>query len=155
MRRLGIGGSSRRERSLRLGGPGTYLGSPVPTTVHERRGIDLRRCHNSKPLHGRQLCLHEIGNKVHKVYRPWSRRDGRLQPQGRRGQTGIFKQRTKSRTEAHSRTRRLDCAAEPHAYAAAAPEARVGFGYVTNLWAATLIDPRAIELTTAVRKCLG
>jgi hypothetical protein len=26
------------------------------------------------------------------------------------------------------------------------PEARVGFGYVSNLWAATLVDPRAIEL---------
>lgn len=37
---------------------------------------------------------------------------------------------------------------------AADPESRVGFGYVTNLWAATLIDPRAIELTSAVRKCL-
>jgi CubicO group peptidase (beta-lactamase class C family) len=38
---------------------------------------------------------------------------------------------------------------------AADPEARVGFGYVSNLWAATLIDPRAIELTSAVAKCLG
>ncbi|SIO66241.1 CubicO group peptidase, beta-lactamase class C family [Singulisphaera sp. GP187] len=37
---------------------------------------------------------------------------------------------------------------------AADPEARVGFGYVSNLWAATLIDPRAIELASAVRKCL-
>jgi hypothetical protein len=35
------------------------------------------------------------------------------------------------------------------------PESRVGFGYVPNLWAATMIDPRAIELTDAVRKCLG
>ncbi|PRD50044.1 serine hydrolase domain-containing protein [Phyllobacterium myrsinacearum] len=38
---------------------------------------------------------------------------------------------------------------------AADPEARVGFGYVTNLWAAALVDPRAIGLTAAVRKCLG
>jgi hypothetical protein len=38
---------------------------------------------------------------------------------------------------------------------AADPKARVGFGYVSNLWAATLIDPRAIELTSAVAKCLG
>ena len=38
---------------------------------------------------------------------------------------------------------------------AADPESRVGFGYVPNLWAATLVDPRAIELTAAVRKCLG
>jgi CubicO group peptidase (beta-lactamase class C family) len=38
---------------------------------------------------------------------------------------------------------------------AADPESRVGFGYVPNLWAATLVDPRAIELTSAVRKCLG
>ncbi|UFX45363.1 beta-lactamase family protein [Bradyrhizobium sp. 41S5] len=38
---------------------------------------------------------------------------------------------------------------------AADPESRVGFGYVTNLWAATLIDPRAIELASAIRKCLG
>jgi CubicO group peptidase (beta-lactamase class C family) len=38
---------------------------------------------------------------------------------------------------------------------AADPEAQVGFGYVTNLWAATLIDSRPIELTAAVRKCLG
>ena len=38
---------------------------------------------------------------------------------------------------------------------AADPESRVGFGYVPNLWPATLVDPRAIELTAAVRKCLG
>jgi CubicO group peptidase (beta-lactamase class C family) len=38
---------------------------------------------------------------------------------------------------------------------AADPVARVGFGYVPNRWTATLIDPRAIELTTAVRECLG
>jgi CubicO group peptidase (beta-lactamase class C family) len=38
---------------------------------------------------------------------------------------------------------------------AADPKARVGFGYVSNLWAATLIDPRAIELTSVVAKCLG
>jgi CubicO group peptidase (beta-lactamase class C family) len=38
---------------------------------------------------------------------------------------------------------------------AADPKARVGFGYVSNLWAATLIDPRAIELTSAVAKYLG
>ncbi|WNG38008.1 beta-lactamase family protein [Archangium violaceum] len=37
---------------------------------------------------------------------------------------------------------------------AADPESRVGFGYVSNLSVATLIDPRAIELTAAVRKCL-
>lgn len=37
---------------------------------------------------------------------------------------------------------------------AADPEARVGFGYVSNLWTANLIDPRAIELASAVRKCL-
>nr|AOS95214.1 beta-lactamase class C [uncultured bacterium] len=37
---------------------------------------------------------------------------------------------------------------------AADPEARVSFGYVTNFWPATLIDPRAIELASAVRKCL-
>jgi hypothetical protein len=35
------------------------------------------------------------------------------------------------------------------------PESRVGFGYVPNLWAAKMIDLRAIELTNAVRKCLG
>jgi CubicO group peptidase (beta-lactamase class C family) len=38
---------------------------------------------------------------------------------------------------------------------AADPAARVGFGYVPNRWTATLIDPRAIELTSAVRTCLG
>ncbi|AGA28458.1 EstA family serine hydrolase [Singulisphaera acidiphila] len=38
---------------------------------------------------------------------------------------------------------------------AADPESRVGFGYVPNLWAATMVDPRAIELTSAVAKCLG
>jgi CubicO group peptidase (beta-lactamase class C family) len=38
---------------------------------------------------------------------------------------------------------------------AADPVARVGFGYVPNRWTATLIDPRAIELTSAVRTCLG
>ncbi|OKO78816.1 beta-lactamase [Bradyrhizobium sp. AS23.2] len=38
---------------------------------------------------------------------------------------------------------------------AADPEARVAFGYVTNLWSATLIDTRHIELTAAVRRCLG
>jgi CubicO group peptidase (beta-lactamase class C family) len=38
---------------------------------------------------------------------------------------------------------------------AADPVARVGFGYVPNRWTATLIDPRAIALTTAVRACLG
>jgi CubicO group peptidase (beta-lactamase class C family) len=38
---------------------------------------------------------------------------------------------------------------------AADPVARVGFGYVPNRWTATLIDPRAIELTAAVRTCLG
>ena len=38
---------------------------------------------------------------------------------------------------------------------AADPKARVGFGYVSNLWAATLIDPRAIALTSAVATCLG
>ena len=38
---------------------------------------------------------------------------------------------------------------------AADPEAGVAFGYVPNLWGATLIDPRAIELTAAVRKRLG
>lgn len=37
---------------------------------------------------------------------------------------------------------------------AADPEARVGFGYVSNLWSANLIDPRAIELAAAVTKCL-
>jgi CubicO group peptidase (beta-lactamase class C family) len=37
---------------------------------------------------------------------------------------------------------------------AADPESRVGFGYVPNLWAAAMVDPRAIELTAAVRKCL-
>lgn len=37
---------------------------------------------------------------------------------------------------------------------AADPETRVAFGYVSNLWAATLIDPRAIELTAAVKRCL-
>jgi CubicO group peptidase (beta-lactamase class C family) len=35
------------------------------------------------------------------------------------------------------------------------PKARLGFGYVPNLWATALIDPRAIELTAAVAKCLG
>jgi CubicO group peptidase (beta-lactamase class C family) len=35
------------------------------------------------------------------------------------------------------------------------PESRVGFGYVPNLWAAKMIDLRAIELAAAVRKCLG
>jgi CubicO group peptidase (beta-lactamase class C family) len=35
------------------------------------------------------------------------------------------------------------------------PKARVGFGYVPNLWATALIDPRALELTAAVAKCLG
>src|SRR5262245_35169116 len=38
---------------------------------------------------------------------------------------------------------------------AADPEARIGFGYVTNFWPATLIDPCHIELTSAVVKCLG
>jgi CubicO group peptidase (beta-lactamase class C family) len=38
---------------------------------------------------------------------------------------------------------------------AADPVARVGFGYVPNRWPATLIDPRAIALTAAVRACLG
>jgi len=38
---------------------------------------------------------------------------------------------------------------------AADPEAKVGFGYVTNFWPATLIDPRHSELTAAVVKCLG
>ena len=38
---------------------------------------------------------------------------------------------------------------------AADPFARVGFGYVPNRWPAVLIDPRAIELTSAVRTCLG
>jgi CubicO group peptidase (beta-lactamase class C family) len=38
---------------------------------------------------------------------------------------------------------------------AADPEARVGFGYVPNLWAITMVDPRYIELTSAVVKCLG
>jgi CubicO group peptidase (beta-lactamase class C family) len=35
------------------------------------------------------------------------------------------------------------------------PKARVGFSYVPNLWTTALIDPRAIELTSAVAKCLG
>jgi CubicO group peptidase (beta-lactamase class C family) len=35
------------------------------------------------------------------------------------------------------------------------PEAKIGFGYVPNRWAATLVDLRPIELTAAVRKCLG
>jgi CubicO group peptidase (beta-lactamase class C family) len=35
------------------------------------------------------------------------------------------------------------------------PESKVGFGYVPNLWTPYLIDPRAIELTAAVRACLG
>jgi CubicO group peptidase (beta-lactamase class C family) len=35
------------------------------------------------------------------------------------------------------------------------PDSRVGFGYTPNLWAAKMIDMRAIELTNAVRKCLG
>lgn len=38
---------------------------------------------------------------------------------------------------------------------AADPEVRVAFGYVSNLWAATLIDPRAIELAAAVQRCVG
>lgn len=38
---------------------------------------------------------------------------------------------------------------------AADPEARIGFGYVTNFWPVALIDKRHIELTAAVRKCLG
>jgi len=38
---------------------------------------------------------------------------------------------------------------------AADPEGRVAFGYVTNLWSATLIDTRHIALTAAVRECLG
>lgn len=38
---------------------------------------------------------------------------------------------------------------------AADPEAGVGFGYTPNLWPIVMIDPRAIELTAAVRKCLG
>ncbi|MGH6616565.1 serine hydrolase domain-containing protein [Sphingomonas sp.] len=38
---------------------------------------------------------------------------------------------------------------------AADPDSRVGFGYVPNLWPAAMIDPRAIELTAAVRRCLG
>lgn len=37
---------------------------------------------------------------------------------------------------------------------AADPEARVAFGYVSNLWSATLIDPRAIELASAATECL-
>jgi len=38
---------------------------------------------------------------------------------------------------------------------AADPEARVGFAYTPNLWPIVFIDPRAIELTAVVRKCLG
>jgi CubicO group peptidase (beta-lactamase class C family) len=38
---------------------------------------------------------------------------------------------------------------------AADPVARVGFGYVPNRRTATLTDPRALELTSAVRQCLG
>jgi CubicO group peptidase (beta-lactamase class C family) len=38
---------------------------------------------------------------------------------------------------------------------AADPEARVGFGYVSNLWSATLVDTRHVGLTAAVTKCLG
>lgn len=38
---------------------------------------------------------------------------------------------------------------------AADPEARVAFGYVSNLWAATLIDTRRIELAAAVKRCLN
>jgi CubicO group peptidase (beta-lactamase class C family) len=37
---------------------------------------------------------------------------------------------------------------------AADPASRIGFGYVPNLWPVALVDPRAIELTAAVRKCL-
>jgi CubicO group peptidase (beta-lactamase class C family) len=35
------------------------------------------------------------------------------------------------------------------------PEARVGFGYVPNRWPAVMIDPRAIDLTSAIRRCPG
>ncbi|MCE7010178.1 beta-lactamase family protein [Kibdelosporangium philippinense] len=35
------------------------------------------------------------------------------------------------------------------------PEARVGFGYVTNLWNFRPDDPRAANLAKAVRECLG
>ena len=38
---------------------------------------------------------------------------------------------------------------------AVAAESKVAFGYVPNRWVPYLIDPRAIELTAAVRKCLG
>jgi len=37
---------------------------------------------------------------------------------------------------------------------AADPERRVAFGYVSNFWAATLIDTRHIELAAAVTRCL-
>ncbi|WP_437737311.1 hypothetical protein [Sorangium sp. So ce1335] len=33
-------------------------------------------------------------------------------------------------------------------------EARVGFGYVPNLWPVTMVDPRAIKLTSAVAQRL-
>lgn len=35
------------------------------------------------------------------------------------------------------------------------PDARVGFGYVTNLWNYRPDDPRAADLAKAVRSCLG
>ncbi|MFE9750364.1 serine hydrolase domain-containing protein [Saccharothrix saharensis] len=35
------------------------------------------------------------------------------------------------------------------------PDARVGFGYVTNLWNYRPDDPRAADLAAAVRSCLG
>ncbi|TCO53755.1 serine hydrolase domain-containing protein [Actinocrispum wychmicini] len=37
----------------------------------------------------------------------------------------------------------------------AEPDAGVGFGYVTNLWSYRPDDPRAADLATAVRSCLG
>lgn len=38
---------------------------------------------------------------------------------------------------------------------AADPEARVGFGYVTNFLPAAMVDRRPIDLASAVRNCLG
>ena len=35
------------------------------------------------------------------------------------------------------------------------PDARVGFGYVTNLWSWNTAAPRAASLAAAVRACLG
>jgi hypothetical protein len=35
------------------------------------------------------------------------------------------------------------------------PDARVGFGYATNLWSFRPDDPRATNLAVAVRSCVG